>query len=87
MSIPRYLCGLSIILIILLQQSRPGAAFTKDAFNAFDSAIEDMATTYIPLDATMRPNDWLERFETMTRQSISRVDGSADAFRQCLASN
>jgi hypothetical protein len=88
MSIPRYLCGLSIILIILLQQSRPGVAFAENAFQALDSMVEDVAEgAYVPLDDKLRSSDWFDRFEMMTRQGISGMDNRASTLRQCLATS
>jgi hypothetical protein len=84
MSITRYNCGLSIIMLILLQQSKP-AAMAKDAFQAFDSVVEDVATAYVPYHVTTESaGAWLDRVETMTRHGFDRIDLKADEVRQCL---
>ena len=88
MSVSRYLCGLSIILFLLVQQSKPGAALTEDAFQAFDSVVEDVTTTYIPYEPGMgSASQWFDRFQAVTAQGIDRIDHQTDVVRQCLTTS
>jgi len=90
MSVTRYLCGLSIILFLLVQQSKPGSALTKDAFQAFDSVVEDVATTYVPYEPTMGMGSasyWFDRFQAVTMQGIGSIDHKSDVVRQCLTTS
>ena len=91
MSITRYLCGLSIVLLILVQASKPGAAFTEDAFQAFDSVVEDVTTAYIPYETSMSnmgsASQWFGHFQSVTMQGFDQIDHKADAMRQCLTTS
>jgi hypothetical protein len=88
MSIWRYLCGLSIVLFLLVQQSKPGSAFTEDAFQAFDSVVEDVTTAYIPYESSMgSASQWFGHFQAVTMQGFDSIDHRADTVRQCLTTS
>ena len=71
MTITRAMTGVSVILLILVLQSPQGAAASKTALSAVDSAVAT-ASPYVAEQAQLRAAELLERLRAVTREGLTR---------------